>query len=88
MKPKTTREWFDSKARDVGLVVCRWSPGDGMTRYRFVRPPTTLPLSYFSAEGSAILATLAGLKLATIWLDGYTQGHKAGVEQGIAGRYP
>lgn len=54
-------------ARQVGLHVATWSPGDGMTRYRFFDRES----DYDSGEG---LVTVGGRKDALLWLRGYSSG--------------
>lgn len=50
---------LQAAARDQGLYVSRWSPGDGVTRYRFFDKPGN---SYFGpADGTC---TVLGLKAA------------------------
>lgn len=54
-------------AGSLGLYVSTWSPGDGMTRYRF----HAYPSDYNAGKE---LYTAGGLKDAKTWLRGYRQG--------------
>ena len=56
------------EAAKQGLYVGTYSPGDGITRYRFFKSPHGRPVSYFSQDG---LYTALGLKQAEAWLAGY-----------------
>lgn len=68
-----------SFARELGLFVGTWSPGDGMTRYRFFRD------GVLTAKGEAVqdynssdgLFTAAGRGQALVWLRGYRKGKEA-----------
>ena len=70
-------------AEKVGVKVATYSPGDGMTRYRFIdkRSEPYWQQDYFAT--SHALYTALGLREATIWLLGYAAGvqHKYGREQ-------
>ena len=55
-----------------GLLCCTWSPGDGVTRYRFFREPATKGQDYFG-PGDGIYTAL-GSKEALTWLDGFARG--------------
>ena len=55
---------LERKAREAGLYVDSYSPGDGVTRYRFFGKP----MDYFAGRG---LFTALGKKEAETWLDGY-----------------
>jgi len=61
-------------AERVGVKVVTWSPGDGMTRYRFIdtRSEPYWDQTYFGTSHS--LYTALGLREATIWLLGYAAG--------------
>lgn len=54
-------------AANIGLHVSSWSPGDGVTRYRFSREEQ----DYDASDG---LVTVAGRKDALLWLRGYRAG--------------
>ena len=73
-------------ASEVGLVVRSWSPGDGVTRYRFIRADAPENQhDYFGASGSNKLYTALGISEADTWLTGFSQGWFAGRES-IANR--
>jgi hypothetical protein len=66
---KTSR--LDSLRREAArnnLYVGTYSPGDGLTRYRFFRSRGGKPISYFSQDG---VYTALGIKEAETWLSGY-----------------
>ena len=66
---KTSR--LDSLKREaarLNLYVGTYSPGDGLTRYRFFRSRGGKPISYFSQDG---VYTALGIKEAETWLSGY-----------------
>jgi len=56
-------------AKEAGLHVATYSPGDGVTRYRFFK--SKKPVSYFQQTG---LYTALGLLEAEAWLSGYRRG--------------
>lgn len=58
-------------AANVGLHVSTWSPGDGITRYRFF---TGEGNNYFG-PGDGIHTAL-GRKDALLWLSGYRTGRQ------------
>ena len=60
---------LERDAREVGLYVGIYSPGDGVTRYRFFK--SKKPVSYFTGSG---LYTALGLAEAETWLAGYRRG--------------
>jgi hypothetical protein len=51
-------------AKNLGLYAAAYSPGDGVTRYRFFRKPN----GYFQADG---IYTALGKKDALIFLAGF-----------------
>lgn len=61
---KTTKQEMLALARWCGVNVETYSPGDGVTRYRFFIEPT----DYFAGSG---MGTVLGLKDAVTWLRGY-----------------
>lgn len=65
----TRRQLLDDLAADVGLYVRTWSPGDGVTRYRFFDKPGN---SYFGPANG--IATCLGVRAAETWLYAYTVG--------------
>lgn len=71
-KKKPTRmEELQSYAKDVGLHVATWSPGDGATRYRFFDKPGPGQTYFGPANG---IYTALGLKDAWNYLYGYGAG--------------
>jgi hypothetical protein len=64
----TRRELLESAAKSHGLSVHAWSPGDGLTRYRFGETPNTI--DYFQHGG---LFTALGIREAEIYLAGYAR---------------
>lgn len=62
-------------AEEAGLYVGAWSPGDGVTRYRFFDHGVMsngLPVQdYNSGDG---VKTVLGRKDALLWLAGYRAG--------------
>lgn len=59
-----------SLAREVGLFVSTWSPGDGATRYRFHAEEADYN------DGREV-KTVLGRKDALLWLSGYRAGKSA-----------
>ncbi len=55
-------------AKQYELVVKTWSPGDGVTRYRFVFGPEKSGMDYFSSDH---IYTALGLKEASTFLRGW-----------------
>lgn len=53
-------------ARHQGLSVAVWSPGDGVSRYRFFKG--VKPRSYYSGDG---IFTALGISEAQVFLTGY-----------------
>lgn len=49
-----------------GITVDTWSPGDGVTRYRFVTDIGLGDSSYFGASHNDILVTCLGVKEAEL----------------------
>lgn len=70
MAKKTRMEELEEEARRVGLYVTSYSPGDGVTRYRFTREPA----DYFAASGANKLYTALGLKEARTFIEGFGSG--------------
>lgn len=62
-----TRKDLFYKANQFGLHVETWSPGDGVTRYRFFSEPA----DYFGGSDNIKLYTALGIKEASTWLLGY-----------------
>lgn len=66
----TRLESLQESAREAGYYVGTWSPGDGVTRYRFFRLADIKPdeQSYFGPANGVF--TALGLKQARTWLSG------------------
>lgn len=73
----TRNSRIEEMARYVGLIFRTWSPGDGVTRYRFFDGPAD---NYFAEEDG--LWTARGAKEAEVWLRGFTAGRRAGRRSG------
>jgi hypothetical protein len=67
-KRKSRREYLDEDATAVGLYVRTYSPGDGLTRYRFFKK-SKVKNSYFGPQNG--IYTALGMKEAETWLAGY-----------------
>lgn len=74
VKVLSRKERLVARAEDAGLTFSTWSPGDGMTRYRFF-DDTALNSDYFGGEP---VQTCLGLREAEVWLRGYVAGKHAG----------
>lgn len=72
MKTQTRLIELETNAGKVGLFIRTYSPGDGMTRYRFF---DNVNRSYDS--GGEIFTAL-GLKEANTFVTGYVQGYAKG----------
>ena len=59
----------ETLAREVGLHVSTWSPGDGVTRYRFHREAS----DYNAGQE---VKTVLGAKDALLWLSGVREGRR------------
>ena len=57
---------LSERAEAHGLYIRTWSPGDGVTRYRFFTSPDN---SYFGPESG--IYTALGLKEAMAFVEGY-----------------
>lgn len=67
-------------AANAGVFVGTWSPGDGVTRYRFYREgewSNGLPVADYNEGGRHELKTVLGRKDALLWLAGYKAGRNA-----------
>lgn len=80
MSDRITRNDVNRLADACGVHVATWSPGDGMTRYRFTQHASGCEagaatycgcLDYFGASGSSNLGTALGVKEAYTWLQGF-----------------
>lgn len=58
---------IEDRAFQLGIRVSTWSPGDGITRYRFFRVET----DYF---GDHAIYTALGAKEARVFLAGFAAG--------------
>jgi hypothetical protein len=67
MKKEMTRTRLEEIGLDWGLYMDHYSPGDGVTRYRFFREPA----DYFDGNG---LHTALGLAEAEAYVRGYIAG--------------
>lgn len=67
--------YLRGEAHYVGLTVHTYSPGDGVTRYRFARPNVR---DYFESNG---LATVLGISAAEAWISAYRIGRDDGLTQ-------
>ena len=59
------------ETEQLGLFVAEWSPGDGVTRYRFFDRQGN---SYFGPDNG--IYTALGLKEANTWLTGFAAGRR------------
>jgi hypothetical protein len=59
-----------ANAKALDLHVGEWSPGDGVTRFRFFAKPGN---SYFGPDNG--MYTACGIAEAESFLSGYTAGH-------------
>lgn len=67
--PKLTRlQELEIHAKAAGLSVHTWSPGDGVTRYRFFDLPESEHQSYFGPASGRY--TALGLKEAWAFVSG------------------
>jgi hypothetical protein len=82
--PETTptgrRHHLAHDAAKLGLMVATWSPGDGMTRYRFFPIGTETDAQDFFGPRNGLYTAL-GLKEAFTWLNGYRDGKAAGLDE-------
>jgi len=68
------REEVMNRAVDLGIYCATWSPGDGITRYRFFLSLENADQNYFGPANGDF--TALGAKEALTFLDGV----KAGIE--------
>lgn len=61
---------LESHAADYGLTIGRWSPGDGLMRYRFYIAP---------AGTKEPIGRCLGFAAAREWLHAYMRGFEAGL---------
>ena len=67
---RITRRELEHQAAVAGLYVAAYSPGDGVTRYRFFLTPR----SYFQSDG---LFTALGTREAMAFVRGFWSGRVA-----------
>ena len=67
-KKASRQDTLRKGAAKLNLYVGAYSPGDGMTRYRFFESRGGKPISYFQQEG---IYTALGIGQAETWLSGY-----------------
>ena len=65
-----------SLAKEAGCYVAEWSPGDGVTRYRFYHG--TQPRQYYDEVNPCY--TALGYREALTYLHGRVAGYQAGRE--------
>lgn len=70
-KKKTRLEEMQDYAKSLGITVATWSPGDGVTRYRFFEKAGPGQTYFGPASG---MYTALGLKEAWNYLYGYGGG--------------
>jgi hypothetical protein len=64
----------------IPLYIATWSPGDGVTRYRFFTKPNTPRGADYNAGGQ--IHTVLGYKNAELFVEAFTAGyvaHESGV---------
>ncbi len=67
---------IQERAAYLGLHLRSWSPGDGVTRYRFLSGRTpAIERDYFAARQDYVLGTCLGSKDAESFLSGYAACH-------------
>ncbi len=69
----TRLEQLRSTAAKHNLYIATWSPGDGVTRYRFIKSKAGKPVGYFQSSG---LFTVLGIGSAEEALRRITQDRK------------
>ena len=82
MKAGTRLDLMNATLRPYGLQCYTWSPGDGVTRYRFSRE---LDSDYSACRA---VVTVLGAKqadlVATVWMQGWEAGRELGVQVTLA----
>lgn len=73
-----TRKELGERAAYWGLDVFVWSPGDGRSRYRFVRAGQS---RHYDQDFG--YATVSGLSAAEDWLNGWIAGIRATEADGV-----
>ncbi len=64
---KTGKAYLAQRTTDCGLFLTTYSPGDGVTRYRF----HTKDVGHFTEQG---IYTALGLQAGHTFIDGYELG--------------
>jgi hypothetical protein len=82
MAKKTRLEELQDYAKEVGVTVRTWSPGDGVTRYRFFDKPGPGQTYFGPASG---MYTALGLKDAWNYLYGYGAGNSQQAHARVSG---
>lgn len=75
LKPKTRKAWLIEDAEKSGLYIRTYSPGDGVTRYRFFRHlESSCECNHQTYFGPASgIYTALGLKEAETFVRGYSE---------------
>ena len=68
VKRANRKETLQREAKRLGLYVATYGPGDGVTRYRFIKSRLGKPVSYFAENG---IYTALGISEAETFLAGY-----------------
>ncbi len=66
---RSRKDILRDNARKAGLYVSVYSPGDGISRFRFFKG--VKPRSHFSGDG---IRTVLGIANAELFLSGYRKG--------------
>jgi hypothetical protein len=86
MSIKESREEIEYLCLATGIKLATYSPGDGITRYRFYKPvlidgiPTRTAEDYFGIPDSRKIYTALGLKEAHVWSRGFRSGFFTGYD--------
>jgi len=68
------RQQLFNLADTVNVHIATWSPGDGVTRYRFIDKRSEPSWCWDYDATSHPLYTALGLREASVWLLGYASG--------------
>lgn len=68
---RSSKKLVEQLARTLDLCVATWSPGDGVTRYRFFHTTPAKGQVWRLYDGGGELVTCRGASEAHTWLDGY-----------------
>jgi hypothetical protein len=78
MKKLTRLDQLELEAQARGLTVRTWSPGDGITRYRFFRIADLDPSKRQSYSGPKNgIETVLGFQAARWFIDAYGMGRNS-----------